>query len=268
MNIVSLTKFIKQFKIFPLVWILLFFYYTDSSPVMALQSGVSHEKTNNKLSLLPPPPPIKCGKNPPNAFITKIRAESGLNLRTEPTVESLKREVIGYSSSVVVLGSSNDSQWRYIRVLANCQEGWVKAEYVKLPSPETRNIDASKNFWATENVDFCARFVKVNEYSNSDALDLQNVLRRIRSLIAYVEAQGRFLILLGGKESVEHTMEQIRVLAKTFDEISENRIDQLERVTEARIRQTLEGIERQNLFISQKLTEQIIAVCQTRKINP
>ena len=255
MNIVSFTKFIKQFRIFPLVWILLFSYYTDSSPVMALQSGVRNKNTNNKLSLLPPPPPIKCKKNPPNAFITKIMAKSGLNLRTEPTVESLKREIIEYSSSVVVLGSSNDSQWRYIRVLENCQEGWVKAEYLKLPSPE------SNNFLAAENVDFCTRFVKVNEYNNSDDLDLQNVLRRIRSSIAYTEAQGRFLILLGGKESVEHTMEQIGVLAKTFDEISENRIKQLDRVTEARIRQTLEGIEKQNLFISQELTKQIMAVC-------
>ncbi len=261
MNIVSLTKFIKQFRLFPLVWILLFSYYTDSSPVMAWQSGVRNKNNNNQLSLLPPPPPIKCEKNPPNAFITKIMAESGLNLRTEPTVESLNREIIEYSSSVVVLGSSNDSQWRYIRVLKNCQEGWVKAEYLKLSSPETRKIAESKNFWATKNVDFCTRLVKVNEYSDSDHLDLQNVLKRIRSSIAYTEVQGRFLILLGGQESVEQTMEQIGVLAKTFDEISENRIEQLERVTEARIRQTLEGIERQNLLISQELTKQIMAVC-------
>lgn len=95
-----------------------------------------------------------------------------------------------------------------------------------------------------------------------DDQDIQTIADRTRGLVGYATLQGKALISHGGeeyRESLSYTMNELENYTKTLNEIAEQRIDQLDRAAEARIRQTLEGIERQTLLISSEMKSLILA---------
>lgn len=95
-----------------------------------------------------------------------------------------------------------------------------------------------------------------------DDRDIQTIANRTRGLVGYTTLQAEALIRHGGEEyrrSLSHSIDELTAYTKTLDKIVEQRLDQLDRVTEERIRQTFEEIERQTLLISSELKDLIRA---------
>ena len=96
-----------------------------------------------------------------------------------------------------------------------------------------------------------------------DDKDLQTIFNRTQSLVGYTTLQGKALTTHFGKEyrnSLSLTMNELTDYTETLDEITEQRITQLDEASKNRIRQTLEGIERETLLISSEMTKQILAI--------
>ncbi|MEL7357883.1 MAG: hypothetical protein AAFN40_15095 [Cyanobacteria bacterium J06560_6] len=112
--------------------------------------------------------------------------------------------------------------------------------------------------------------IKEFDTINIEDRDLDVLLEGTRGLIGYSTAQAEALMSHGGSEyrrSLSHSMDELAVYTQTLDEIAEQRIGQLDDISEARIRQTLEGIESETLLISNEMTKQILALEEAVKAS-
>lgn len=60
-------------------------------------------------------------------YKARVTWSQGLSLRSEPSLDATRIGGVAYEQEVIVLGESDDQQWKNVRIARNGKEGWVKA---------------------------------------------------------------------------------------------------------------------------------------------
>jgi uncharacterized protein YgiM (DUF1202 family) len=76
---------------------------------------------------VPEPAPVTEPEIPPDAYNAVVIQPIGLVMREGPGTNFPQVGGVDYESEVVVLEESSDQPWIRVQVVANGQEGWVKA---------------------------------------------------------------------------------------------------------------------------------------------
>ena len=93
-----------------------------------------------------------------------------------------------------------------------------------------------------------------------DVQNIDTILKKTEGLVALTRLQTEALINSASneyKDSLKETMKELTNYTKALDEVAKARINQLDKSAEDRIRQTLEGIQKETLLISSEMTRLI-----------